>query len=663
MSMKTSYSNHEQEQFARSLQSLSEGGSNPAAVDEALSHAAVLIDKEMFDELYELVPDYVSAGIFQDGPWENPRKLQPKLVAGSFKIEGNYSVFEVLSELRLLAIANGDYPHERIKAEEARELLTTIMALNLDMIFPPETEEARISQTQEQKRGISLFQYLSNNLSLAALASTFVNEIDRLTSQRPIMVNRIVEMISYAENLLDEEDLTPEGRASIQRYITSMTGPTELSRRHPDTREYLDQFYALSQSEKAAEADAFANIMRDTGIVSPIHVDFVRELAAGEETGLLTIALDLTEKGEANLKEHFALVKELISHAIHRSTCQSLYGLARMLERGVLSSPPVIPGFERIMELELLPEVEADLLASRNNPDDVTAIGLLLSGIISVLGQPLGIGQGLNPTCQSARGISLWSQHDPGYLLELLARACRDGEVDMMFEGFEVNSSLLSGGLAPDLHKELDPVSLVLVPHLDRIYDDMMKRCALRGEDGHKWVNPSFYGQWISKEFSSCIQPVTGAVGDYEQFARLFYATHHPDYNEGHQLIYPNPVGIFVTTANADLLGLHAISIQRISADPSGVMRVYFYNPNNDSGQNWGQGIRSTVRNNGEEEGEASLPFDQFLSRVYAFHYNPNEMGDLEDVDNSLVERVTELAKKSWGQTYQWIDMKNPFLL
>ncbi|WP_270180833.1 hypothetical protein [Alkalihalobacillus sp. CinArs1] len=658
--MKTSYSNHEQEQFARSLQTLSTG-SNPAVVDDVLRHAAVLIDSNMFDELYELVEAYENAGIFQDGPWENPRKLQPKLVSGSFKIDGNYSIFEVLSELRLLAIAKGDLQHSKLKAEEAKDLLTTIMALNLELIFPPETEEARISQTEENKRGILLFQYLANKLSLASLAPTFVNEIDRLTSQRPIMVNRIVEMISYAENLLDEPDLTPEGKASIQRYIDSLNGPTSLSKTYQ--QEYVKEFMALSKAEKVSEADAFANIMRDTGIVSPIHADLVRELAQHDETELLTIALDLTEKGEANLNEHFEIVKQIITLAIHRSTCQALYGLARMLERGVLSSPPVIPALERIVELELLPEVEKDLLASRNLSEDVTAVGLLLSGVVSVLGQPLGIGQGLNPTCQSARGISLWSQHDPGYLLELLTRACRDGEVDMMFEGIEINSSLLSGGLAPDLHTELDPVSLVLVPHLDRIYDDMMKRCALRGEDGHKWVNPSFYGQWISKEFSSCIQPVTGAVADYDEFAKLFYATHHPDFNGGHQLIYPNPVGIFVTTANADLLGLHAISIQRIAPDPSGQMRVYFYNPNNDSGQNWGQGIRSTVRNNGEEEGEASLPFDQFLSRVYAFHYNPNEMGSLEEVDLSLVEKVTELAKNSWGQTYQWVDLKNPFVL
>ncbi len=661
--METSFSNSEQQKFVRTLQSFKENRQNPVVLEELLSDAAVLIDQNKLESLYQLAGDYDKAGIFEGGPWEEPRKLQPPLVGGSFKIDGNYSIFEVLSELRMLAIAKEDYTHPDVSGDQARTFLNKVMALNLQMIFPAETEEARINQGQEQKRGILLFQFLAEKMSLGSLSATFVDEIDRLTAQRPIMVKRIKEMIGYAENLLSSEDLSAEGRESIQRYLDSVHAPTELSKKYPNFADYQSQFNSLSEMEKELEAERFADVMRDTGLVSPVHANLARTLVEEDASHLLVLTLGLTEKGEANLNEHFSLVKELVSLAIYPVTAQSLYGLARMLERGVLSSPPVIPGLERMVEIEMLPEVEKDLLASRDNPEDITPVGILLSGLLSVLGQPLGIGQGMNPTCQSARGISLWSQHDPGFLLELVARACRDGEIDISFEGAEINSSLIAGGLAPDLHKELDAVSLVLVPHLDRVYDEMMKRSALRGEDGHKFVNPEFYGQWISKEFSSVINPVTGAVTNYEQFARLFYATHHPDYNEGHQLIYPNPVGIFVTTANADLLGLHAISIQRIDADPSGETRVYFYNPNNDSGQDWGQGIKSTVRNHGEEEGEASLPFDQFLSRVYAYHYNPNEMGAVETVPQEIIDRVTTLAKESWGQKYQWTDLANPFLI
>ncbi|MFP3339066.1 hypothetical protein R0J91_13890, partial [Micrococcus sp. SIMBA_131] len=108
---------------------------------------------------------------------------------------------------------------------------------------------------------------------------------------------------------------------------------------------------------------------RDTGPVSPVHAKLARTLAEEDASYLLVLTLGLTEKGEANLNEHFSLVKELVSLAIYPVTAQSLYGLARMRERGVLSSPPVIPGLERIVEIEMLPEVEKALLASRDNPE------------------------------------------------------------------------------------------------------------------------------------------------------------------------------------------------------------------------------------------------------------------------------------------------------
>jgi hypothetical protein len=183
----------------------------------------------------------------------------------------------------------------------------------------------------------------------------------------------------------------------------------------------------------------------------------------------------------------------------------------------------------------------------------------------------------------------------------------------------------------------------------------MMKKTLLRGEDGHKWVNPEFYGEWIQKGFSNAIDPLTLGVKNYAAFVRLFYATHHPDFNEGYELIYPNPVGIFITNVHGKLLGLHAVSIQRIERVPAGEYRVYFYNPNNDSGQNWGQGIEPSVQGNGESEGESSLPFQEFVSRMYAFHYNPYEQGELYLVDDSLVEEVEHLAKDSWGKDYTWL--------
>ena len=53
-------------------------------------------------------------------------------------------------------------------------------------------------------------------------------------------------------------------------------------------------------------------------------------------------------------------------------------------------------------------------------------------------------------------------------------------------------------------------------------------------------------------------------------------------------------------------------------------------------------------------EGESSLPFHEFVSRMYAFHYNPFEQGDTYMVEDSLVEKVEALAKDSWGKNYVW---------
>ncbi|ASN05005.1 hypothetical protein [Virgibacillus necropolis] len=652
--MKSEFDGTANEQFIQTLDELKSQEST-LLKEQALQQASTIMDNENgMATLLELAEQYDQAGIFNGSPWENPSKLQANLVGGSFKADDPYPLFEVLSELRMLAIANNHYKHPKATAEFANDYLNQVMALNLDLLFPKETEETRVQQGDSLTRGHTLFKFLGSELSLSAFSTKLVDELDRLAAQRPIMVDRIVSIIQHAKNMLTS-DLKASERKAIEYYVNALNAPSTLSKKYNNITEYGSELKDLATKEINKEAKELAKIMRATGLVAPHHAVFIRFLN-DTEPEKISKALALSEKGQANLNEHLSLINKLIDVAVHPATCQTLYGLALMLERGVLSSAPVIPGFERMLELELLPDVEEMLFISKDYPKEMTASGILTAGLISVFGQPLGVGQGLNPTCQSARGISLWAQHDPGYLMELIARAGRDGDIDMMFEGIEIHSENLVGGLAPDLHKKLDPVSLILVPHLDRIYDDMMRRVAIRGEDGHKWTNPAFYGQWISNEFSAAVNSL-GGVTDFANFVRLFYATHHPDYNEQHQLIYPNPVGTFVTTANADLLGLHAISIQRIACDSKGQYRVYFYNPNNDSGQNWGQGIRSTVRAHGEEEGEASLPFHEFASRIYAFHYNPNEMGDLQDVSQEIIDRITSLARESWGKNYTWMDL------
>ncbi|WP_238378850.1 hypothetical protein [Halalkalibacillus sediminis] len=638
-----------------------------ARLNSAKPYAKKLYQDDLFQEtrrlsksfegikvLYSYADQFDQAGVFEGGPWEDPSKLQPNLVNGSLKIEGIESIVTLLSELRMLAIAQGRYEHEKVNSEMATNYLNEVMALNLDFIFPEETEEARIEKSEEIDCAQNLFKLIVDKISIAAVSGTLLNEIDRLTAQRPIMVNRILLMIQKAEELL-HSDVDEDKRKEIQRYHDATSQLTALSEEFPKFSDYRNELENMTDKDLENEARLFGESMRETGLVSPYHAVLVRFLNSSKSE-LVSAALFLNEKGAASLSENSVLVYELIKVAIHLPTRQSIYGLARMLERGVLSHHPVAPGLRRLVELDIKPEVSQTLVEAFSEHEGITANNVLVAGVLSVLGQPLGIGQGLNPTCQSARALSLWSIHDPGHLLEQIPRAARDGDVSMMFEGQAIHSQNLTGGLAPELHKELDPISLVLVPHLDRIYAEMINRVQFRGDDPHRWVNPPFYGNWVPRGFAKVFDHLSSNITDFRGFVRLFYATHHPDYNEGHELIYPNPVGICVTTVYGKMLGFHAITIQRVAKDPKGEYRVYFYNPNNDSSQKWGQGIEPEVQGNGEYEGESSLPFHEFVSRLYAFHFNPYEQGDASSVDEEIVEKIETLARESWGQEYHWLN-------
>ncbi|WP_018933899.1 hypothetical protein [Gracilibacillus lacisalsi] len=657
--MSTEVETNQSETFKQALQVMEEAVPYAKKMyqSDVLQAAARLMDEEDGMEiLYQHADRFDKAGVFEGGPWAEPSNLEPRLVSGSLMDSGMTSIVEILSELRMVAIAKGKYKHETVSKDDAKHFLDEVMALNVDILFPEETEAARIEGKQKEKnRAEKLFQFLADKLSLASISGKILEEIDDLVAQRPIMVNRIVSMINDAKKLLKQTIEEKEKRA-IKRYVNALSGPTKKSKKYQDPCDYRKQLKEMSEQELEEEAKIFAKSMRETGLVSKHHVVLVRYLNRHNQK-LLPVAMQLNNKGKANLEEYIDIVSDLITVAIHLPMRKSLYGLACVLERGVLSSTPVIPGLKRLIELDLQPEVRKVLLNSINDNEGITANDIMLAGVISVLGQPLGVGQGMNPTCQTARGISLWSLHAPGYLLELIPRAARDGDIDVQFEGQTIHSKNLHEGLVQDLHEELDPVSLILVPHLDRIYGELVRRSEFRGDDVHKWVNPAFYGDWISRGFSSTIDPLTGSVADYPGFVRLFYATHHPDYNNGYELIYPNPVGIFITNSFGNLLGLHAVSIQRVARDSDGKYRIYFYNPNNDSAQVWGQGITPTVKGHGELPGESSLPFHEFVARLYAFHYNPYEQGDAYAVDNQYVEKVEKLARESWGEKYTWVQI------
>jgi hypothetical protein len=145
------------------------------------------------------------------------------------------------------------------------------------------------------------------------------------------------------------------------------------------------------------------------------------------------------------------------------------------------------------------------------------------------------------------------------------------------------------------------------------------------------------------------------SIREFDDFIRTFYASFHPEYNGDNRLVYPVPLGIFITSSQGEFLGFHAISLLRVHQDPFNVWRAYFFNPNSEGRQDWGQGINPTVFENGEKPGESSLPFYQLAARIYAFHYNSIGIQDTKDhVPKEEIQRVRQLATSSWGKKYLW---------
>ncbi|MDN5849168.1 MAG: hypothetical protein L0H63_05945, partial [Nitrococcus sp.] len=482
------------------------------------------------------------------------------------------------------------------------------------------------------------------------------------------MTERVETLLHAAARSLTEDNQAGESPAvaRARALVAALQGPTELCKRHPDGADYIAALAGLDAAALAAEGRALGETMDACGLVSPPHALFLRfvaERAASEPAAsgaidtLLADALALKRVGRTSLAEHRDLVVELIELAVTPQTERCVYGLSRLLERGILFSPPVAPGLRRLALLPIHPKVAQQLQSASGYADDAQpARTLLLAGTLSVLGQPLGMDQGHNPTCQSARAISLWSQNDAGYLLALIAHAARDNEVVAQFEGETIHSGALSFGLAGELHRELDPVSLLLTPHLDKIYMEMSRRTIGRSEDGHRWVNPEQHGWWVYRGFAAVVDPASGALSGFDAFIRRFYAAYHPEYNGGRDLVYAQPCGVAVTDHDGVFVGWHAVSIQRVASDDAGLWRVYFFNPNHDSGQDWGQGVVTSTCHHGEREGESSLAFEQFAARLYVFHYKQQESGDLHRVAATTVAEIRAAAAASWAAQRIWLD-------
>jgi len=588
------------------------------------------------------------AGAFNGSDWAHPQILIPSLTPHSLKSgDPDTVVLEALSELRLLAVARSAYEHPLISAEQAHHYLTQVLAINLELLFTAPSEAERETQGRLALMTRQLFSHLAESIGYEHVIDQLIDEIWRILQQRPIQVDPVKRMVTQIAicRANPDIDLGASGQGA-DRLVSSLFGPTQACREDPGLAVYAERLQSMDAGALQYEATGFARAMHDTGLVSPYHPVLLRHLLDHGDH-LLAEALGLSSTGRDCLLCYRQLVQALIEEGVQPETPQAVYGLALTLERGILYQPPVAPALWRQIGLPLTPWSQERLRLAYG--DAATPRARLIEGVLCMLGLPLGVGQGNNPTCQSARALSMWAYNDPDYLLQMVAWAARDDEIIMHFEGQPISSMASLSGVATTLPMDLDPVSLLVVPHLDRIYAEMGRRCIGREGDPHRWVNPEFHGWWAGRGFRINVDVETGQLEALEDFLRHFYASYHPYYNGNQPLIHPQPAGIAVTDSAARFIGWHAITLLRVTLDPQDVMRAYFFNPNNDSGQDWGDGIKVSTAGNGERFGEASLPFEQFASRLYIFHYDPLERGELADITQEELDRVIGYIHRSWG--------------
>ncbi|MGM8850481.1 hypothetical protein ACS8E6_08235 [Salinicola halophyticus] len=589
-----------------------------------------------------------SSGLFADSDWATPQHLLPALTPLSLgSPDADTVTIESLSELRLLAVAKGDYPHALISAEHAHHYLTQVLALNLPRLFNVASEAERETQGRLTDVPRTLFRYLAERIGFEFIIDVMIDEIWRLLEQRPLLTDSIRQMITQIAlcQANPEIDLGTSGQGAA-RLVSSLFGPTQGCREDPGVAVYAERLSAMDIPALQQEASGMARAMRDIGLVSPYHPVLLRYLLDNNDH-LISEALGLSTTGRDCLLCYHELVRALVDGIAYPETAQAIYGLAMLLERGILYQPPLAPALWRQLALPLSDGSRQRLALAYGQ--SVSPEARLLEGVLCMLGLPLGVGQGNNPTCQSARALSMWAYNDPDYLLQMVAWAARDDEIVMQFEGQPISSMSSGAGLSTGLPLDLDPVSLLVVPHLDRIYAEMGRLCIGREGDPHRWVNPEFHGWWAGRGFHIIVDVTTGKIEAPETFYRHFYATYHPFYNGNQPLVHPQPAGIAVTDSASRFIGWHAITILRAALGPDDTMRLYFFNPNNDSGQDWGDSVVVSTAGNGERFGEASLPFAQFASRLYIFHLDPQEQGAPADVRGEELADVMGYLRRSWG--------------
>ncbi|MDZ7643625.1 MAG: hypothetical protein U5K76_04950 [Woeseiaceae bacterium] len=160
------------------------------------------------DVLYRHAHRFDAGGLFLGSDWDQPELLQASLVRGTLTGEGDLPVLECLSALRFLAIARGDVSHPAMSADAARVYLEDVIARNLDLLFPEATEVTR-QATPMDNRIRRLLQFLVDHLGAAGIVEALAVECERVLLQRPIMIQRVEDMLRTVSRIMQDVSRTP----------------------------------------------------------------------------------------------------------------------------------------------------------------------------------------------------------------------------------------------------------------------------------------------------------------------------------------------------------------------------------------------------------------------------------------------------------------------
>ncbi|MFT7366060.1 MAG: hypothetical protein ACI9OW_000956, partial [Marinobacter psychrophilus] len=150
---------------------------------------ALMFTDEGLETLYQRVPAIEAAGCFGGSDWDYPQTLVPSLAVRTIRHgEPVVTLVEILSQIRLLAVAKGHYCHPSISAEHAHHFLAQVLAMNLDLVVSDLQESDRLRPDGLGFAVQGLYHFLLRHLGYENLLEHLVAEVWRILAQRPVQV-------------------------------------------------------------------------------------------------------------------------------------------------------------------------------------------------------------------------------------------------------------------------------------------------------------------------------------------------------------------------------------------------------------------------------------------------------------------------------------------